>query len=93
MGARVKLRAGGVTQIREISGGGSYLSQSDLRQHFGLGSQTRVDSVEITWPSGRKQVFRDMEADSFVIINESSDRPVLLEPPSVIRRAAGGDKN
>jgi enediyne biosynthesis protein E4 len=80
MGARVKLRAGGVTQIREISGGGSYLSQSDLRQHFGLGSQTRVDSVEITWPSGRKQVFRDMEADSFVIINESSDRPVLLEP-------------
>ena len=38
MGARVKLDAGGITQLREIAGGGSYLSQSDLRAHFGLGA-------------------------------------------------------
>ena len=37
MGARIKLTAGGISQIREIAGGGSYLSQSDLRAHFGLG--------------------------------------------------------
>jgi hypothetical protein len=74
MGARVRLSAGGVTQTREVAGGGSYLSQSDLRAHFGLGSQTRADSVEITWPSGLKQVFHDVPADAFLVIREGSDR-------------------
>jgi hypothetical protein len=70
MGARVRLRAGGMTQTREIAGGGSYLSQSDLRAHFGLGPESRVDTVEIAWPSGQKQVFRNLEADRFLVIKE-----------------------
>src|SRR6266404_362243 len=57
MGARIRIVAGGLSQIREIAGGGSYLSQSDLRANFGLGKATRVESVEITWPSGQRQVF------------------------------------
>ena len=70
MGARVKLTAGGITQLREIAGGGSYLSQSDLRAHFGLGSQTRAESIEISWPSGQKQAFRNVDADRFLIVKE-----------------------
>ena len=47
MGARLKLTAAGSTQIRKIAGGGSYLSQSDLRVHFGLGSATNIDKLSI----------------------------------------------
>ena len=73
MGARVKLRAGGISQIREVAGGGSYLSQSDLRAHFGLRQSTRVDQVEISWPSGLRQVFRNLAADKFYLIAEGKN--------------------
>jgi hypothetical protein len=73
MGARLKLTAGGITQIREVAGGGSYLSQSDLRAQFGLGSATRVDRLEISWPSGLRQTFRDFPADQFYSIQEGKD--------------------
>ena len=52
LGARITLRAGGMSQIREISAGGSFSSHSDLRAHFGLGDSVRIDSIEIRWPSG-----------------------------------------
>jgi hypothetical protein len=74
MGARIKLRTGDVSQIREIAGGGSYLSQSDLRANFGLGRNTRVETVEVTWPSGLHQTFRDVEADKFYVVEEGKER-------------------
>jgi hypothetical protein len=74
MGARIKLRTGEVSQIREIAGGGSYLSQSDLRANFGLGRNTRVETVEVTWPSGLHQTFRDVEADKFYVVEEGKER-------------------
>jgi hypothetical protein len=52
IGARVQITAGGMTQSDEVRSGGSYLSQSDLRLHFGLGSAKSIDSFEIRWPSG-----------------------------------------
>src|SRR5438874_596858 len=73
MGARIRAAAGGLRQIREVAGGGSYLSQSDLRAHFGLGKSTRIDSIEVLWPSGLKQAFRDLEADKFYRIEEGRD--------------------
>ncbi len=73
MGARLKLTAGGITQIREIAGGGSYLSQSDLRAHFGLGSAAKIEKLEISWPSGAKQTFADFASDQFYSIQEGSD--------------------
>jgi hypothetical protein len=73
MGARLKLTAGGLTQIREIAGGGSYLSQSDLRAHFGLGPAVKIDRLEISWPSGQKQTFLDFPADQFYSIQEGKD--------------------
>jgi hypothetical protein len=62
-----------LSQIREIYGGGSYLSQSDLRANFGLGSSTRVESIEVSWPSGLKQTFKDVDADKFYLIEEGKN--------------------
>jgi hypothetical protein len=53
IGARIKLTAGGLTQIREIDGGNGYAGQSMRRAHFGIGTATRVEEVEIHWPSGK----------------------------------------
>ena len=52
IGARVKITAANMTPSDEIRSGGSYLSQNDLRLHFGLGAAKTIDSVEIRWPSG-----------------------------------------
>ena len=73
MGARIRIRAGGIGQIREISGGGSYLSQSDLRAHFGLGNSTRADNVEVMWPGGVRQRFQAVAADRFYVIEEGKE--------------------
>ena len=70
MGARLTLTAGGLTQIREIAGGGSYLSQSDLRAHFGVGAATQIDKLEIAWPSGEHQTFTGFPANQFYSIQE-----------------------
>ena len=86
MGARIQVVAGGISQIREIEGGGSYLSQSDLRANFGLGKAARADAIEIRWPSGLKQSFGNVEADKFYLIEEGSDRIALQ---SFVRHLSG----
>jgi hypothetical protein len=72
IGARVQITAGKVTQTEEVRSGGSYLSQNDLRVHFGLGAATKVDSVEIRWPSGavEKLAGKDMKVDQFYFLLE-----------------------
>ncbi|GAC1641139.1 MAG: hypothetical protein NVS9B14_22770 [Candidatus Acidiferrum sp.] len=72
IGARVKITAGGMTQTEEIHSGGSYLSQNDLRVHFGLGAAKRIESLEIRWPSGKIETIRDLEADKFYSVLEGS---------------------
>ncbi len=52
IGARIELRSGGKTHIREITRGGGYLSASDAIAHFGMGDLARADSIRIIWPSG-----------------------------------------
>ena len=74
MGARLRVVTAGLAQIREIAGGGSYLSQSDLRAHFGIGKAARAETVEVGWPSGQKQVFHDLEADKFYLIEEGQNQ-------------------
>jgi hypothetical protein len=63
LNARVRVTAGDLVQLGEVRSGGSYLSQSDLRLHFGLGAHERADSVEITWPSGLKETLKNLPAD------------------------------
>ena len=50
--AKVKVVSGDLTQIDEVRSGGSYISQNDMRLHFGLEKRTKIDLIEIRWPSG-----------------------------------------
>ena len=70
IGARVRVVTGQHAQIQEVMSGSSFLSQSDLRLHFGLGQATAVDSLEVTWPSGLKQSFRGVRANQLITIVE-----------------------
>jgi enediyne biosynthesis protein E4 len=70
--ARVKVVANGRTQYGEVRSGGSYLSQNDLRLHFGLGEARSVQRIEIAWPSGARQVLEDQAVDRIVTIKEAS---------------------
>jgi enediyne biosynthesis protein E4 len=70
IGARLKLVAGGMTQTAEIHSGGSYLSQHDLRVHFGLGSATKIESLEVHWPSGTVDEVKDLAVDKFYSVLE-----------------------
>jgi hypothetical protein len=70
IGARVTIHAGAVTQFDEVRSGGSYLSQNDLRLHFGLGAATKIDLVEVRWPTGKTESFKDVAADKIYAITE-----------------------
>ena len=70
LNARVRVTAGDLVQEEEVQSGGSYLSQNDLRLHFGLGKKDRVDKVEVFWPSGAKEVLAGLAVDQFYCVLE-----------------------
>jgi len=70
IGAQVRLTAGGQTQIDEVRSGGSYLSQNDLRLHFGLGSAVNIEVLEIRWPSGIRQTVRNLATGRVITLRE-----------------------
>jgi hypothetical protein len=70
LNACVKVSAGDTVQMDEVRSGGSYLSQHDLRLHFGLGSSNRADRVEILWPSGKTEILTNLAADHFYSVQE-----------------------
>jgi hypothetical protein len=70
VGARVKVVAGDLMQVDEVRSGDSYLSQSDTRLHFGLEKRTKVDLIEIRWPSGAVERVTGVAANKIVTIKE-----------------------
>lgn len=70
LNARVRATAGDLVQLGEVLSGGSYLSQHDLRIHFGLGSHERLDQAEILWPNGKKETLTNLAADRFYVVRE-----------------------
>jgi hypothetical protein len=89
IGARVTIRSAGVKQISEVRGGASYLSQNDLRLHFGLGAAKKMESVEIRWPSGKVERLENVAADAiYAIVEGSGIRNAIPLPPP-----AGGATN
>jgi tetratricopeptide (TPR) repeat protein len=86
VGARVRLTAGGRTQVRETRRGSGYASTNDPRLHFGLGDHQRVARLEVRWPSGQTQVFEDLPADRLAVVDEASGK-VALRP---LRGAGAG---
>jgi hypothetical protein len=88
LNARIVVVAGGMTQTDEVHSGGSYLSQNDLRIHFGLGSATKIDKVEIHWPSGLTEDLTNLAVDHFYnvaegkgIVEAAKARPADLKQP------------
>lgn len=72
LNARVKIYAGDLVQTEEVRSSGSYLSQSDLRLHFGLGEKQKIDKIEILWPTGKVETLTDVKADIFYKIKEEA---------------------
>ena len=72
IGARVRVSTGTTTQTREVRAGSSYASQSDQRLHFGLGTVTTIDRIEVQWPSGKSETLRAVPADQIITILEGS---------------------
>ncbi len=70
IGARIRLRTGDQRQTRIVSAGSGYLSSSSKRLHFGLGSSSKIDEVEIEWPSGQTTLLRDLAVDQAYSITE-----------------------
>ncbi len=90
LNARLKISAGGVVQTDEVHSGGSYLSQNDLRLHFGLGTSTRIDSVEVHWPSGKTETITNLAADKFYSLKEGEGVvPAERARPSVANKRPG----
>jgi hypothetical protein len=92
IGARVTIRAAGVQQFSEVRGGSSYLSQNDLRLHFGLGTAAKMESVQIRWPNGNVEPLQDVAGDYIYTVVEGkgiTDRKPL-PPLSPGHSAPGG---
>ncbi len=73
-GARVRLMAGGVGYSAQVKGGGSYCSHSDRRIHFGLGSASKIDSIEVKWPSGGLDSFNTLSVNREYLITEGQSK-------------------
>jgi hypothetical protein len=82
VGAVVTVSAGELAQRAERRAGDSYLSHSDRRLHFGLGTRTNVDAIEVRWPNGTVQRFGAVPANTFVKIVEGAQAPQTLLPAS-----------
>jgi len=70
VGARVKLRAGDLVLYDQRKGGMSYQSAQDPRLHFGLAAQTKIDLLEVIWPSGTTTKLSNLKVDQIIAIKE-----------------------
>ena len=71
IGARVTVVSGGLTQIREVKSGSGYLSQNDLRLHFGLGNADRIEALTVQWTCGKVQTLQDVKTNQVIVISEN----------------------
>jgi hypothetical protein len=73
LNARIRVTANGQTQLGEVRSGGSYLSQNDLRLHFGLGTAKSVDTLEVSWLGGATQTFHNVAGDRFYKLKQGGE--------------------
>ena len=78
IGARLTAHLAGRQLVDEVRSGGSFCSQNDLRVHFGVGARTRIDRLEVAWPSGASEAVAGVDADQLIVIREGA---------GVVRRA------
>ena len=88
IGASLKLTAEGVTHVEQAKGGMSYMSASDPRILFGLGKRSKIDSLEITWPSGQVDKLTNVPVDRIIAVKEGTG--IVPHPfPKIASKAAG----
>jgi hypothetical protein len=72
IGARITVKIGPRTLVDEVRSGSSYISNNDMRVHFGLGAATKIDWLQIRWPSGRTERFTDITIDKIHTLKEGT---------------------
>lgn len=93
IGAKIELTAGSdpaVTQMRQVMAGGNFESSHPTAQHFGLGSNTTISNITITWPDGQQETHTDVAADQYLVITRDSSAAVPPGTP-LIGVATPGD--
>jgi hypothetical protein len=92
IGAKVKVVSGDLMMIDEVRSGGSYISQNDMRLHFGLEKRAKIDLIEIRWPSGVVDKITNLNANKLLTVREGRG---LVEQKDVNKKVtvgAGGAK-
>jgi tetratricopeptide (TPR) repeat protein len=79
VGAQVTIAAGGRTRVKEVCAGSGFLSQSSPVLHFGLGAATRVERLEVRWPSGKRTRHQDLPVNRRYVVAEDGAAPVIQE--------------
>ena len=79
LNARIRVTTGTLQQLQEVRSGGSYLSQSDLPLHFGIGKSRTLDKVEVLWPNGPTQTFTNVAPDHFYTLKQNG-KLILADP-------------
>ena len=82
IGAEVRLATGRITQVATVTTAGSYLSSSDKRVHFGMGTETVAAMIEIRWPSGIRQTLKNVRGDQILQVDEPLGNAGERKPPA-----------
>ena len=95
LGAAVTLEQGADKREQEVRSGDGYISQSDLRLHFGLGQAAKADKIVIRWPSGLVETLKDLPANQYYVVREGSgvDAKLTHGVSTVVIKNAGGGSN
>jgi hypothetical protein len=95
LGAAVTLEQGADKREQEVRSGDGYISQSDLRLHFGLGQATRAEKFVIRWPSGLVETLKDLPANRYYVVREGSgvDAKLTHEVSAIAIKSAGSGSN
>src|SRR5947207_2063964 len=80
IGAKITVRVGARTLVDEVRSGSSYISNNDMRVHFGLGAAVKIDGLQVHWPSGLLEEFGSLSADAIHTLKEGSGTPVVAGP-------------
>ncbi|HTF22633.1 MAG TPA: CRTAC1 family protein [Candidatus Limnocylindria bacterium] len=80
IGAKITLKVGARALVDEVRSGSSFISNNDMRVHFGLGTSAKIDGVQVRWPSGLLEEFGNLSADAIHTLKEGSGTPVVAGP-------------
>ncbi len=82
IGAEVRVATGRITQVATVTTASSYLSSSDKRVHFGMGTETVAATIEIRWPSGIRQTLKNVRGDQILQVDEPLGSALESKPPA-----------